>query len=199
MKTTRIFATWIALQNSGRVLRPILRILFPFGSYRRRIPDWCLRKSNNLVTHIERAFRRGALRVTNEEWPRDLPLLSVVIPCFNYGRYIKEAIDSVMSQTFLDYEIIIVDGGSTDNGTTALLHRLKNSVIKVFFRTERHLPGDNRNYGIERAQGKYICCLDPDDFLMPTYFEKALYILETYRHDVVYPSVQCFGERNETW
>ena len=59
--------------------------------------------------------------------------------------------------------------------------------------------GDNRNLGIRRARGKYICCLDSDDKLKPTYLEKALYLLETYHYDIVSTSVQCFGGSSVLW
>lgn len=63
---------------------------------------------------LEAALRGKPLRkVRNELWPADQPLVSVVIPCFNYGRYVEEALQSVVEQTFRDFEILIVDGGST--------------------------------------------------------------------------------------
>ncbi|MFZ4400857.1 MAG: glycosyltransferase [Bacteroidales bacterium] len=137
--------------------------------------------------------------IENEHWHEDLPLVSVVIPCYNYGKYIEEAINSVLNQTFQNFEILVVDGGSTDEATIQKLNELKNSKTTIFFREGRHLVGSNRNYGIERAKGKYICCLDADDILVDTYLEKALFYLETYKYDVVYPSVQCFGDNNLIW
>jgi glycosyltransferase involved in cell wall biosynthesis len=61
------------------------------------------------------------------------------------------------------------------------------------------LLGENRNFGIARARGKYICCLDSDDKLKPTYLEKALFLLETYQYDIVSTSVQCVGGSNGLW
>jgi glycosyltransferase involved in cell wall biosynthesis/GT2 family glycosyltransferase len=132
-----------------------------------------------------------------EEWPADRPLLSVIIPCFNYGRYVEEAVDSVLSQTFQDFEIIVVDGGSTDEDTLRILRSFKKWKTNVYFRTGRHLAGDNRNFGISQSRGKYICCLDADDRLKSTYLEKALFLLETYHYDLVSSSVECFGARHK--
>ena len=134
-----------------------------------------------------------------ETWPEDRPLVSVVIPSFNYGRYLEETIDSILSQTFQDFEIIVTDGGSTDEDTLRVLQSLQKPKTKVYFNEGRHLLGDNRNLGIGRARGKYICCLDSDDKLQPTYLEKALFLLETYHYDIVSTSVQCFGGSSVLW
>ncbi len=143
--------------------------------------------------------RLNTVTIINDKWPDDKPLISVIIPCFNYGKYVEEAINSVLNQTFHNFEIIVVDGGSTDGITHGILKNLDKPKTKIYFRDGRHLVGDNRNYGINRAKGKYICCLDADDMLEATYFEKALFYLETYKYDVVYPSVQCFGEKDGIW
>ncbi|HEV8632496.1 MAG TPA: glycosyltransferase, partial [Thermoanaerobaculia bacterium] len=128
-----------------------------------------------------------------QPWPASQPLVSVVIPCFNYGRFAAAAVDSVLAQTFQDLEIIVVDGGSDDAGSLAALQELQRPKTTIHFREQRHMVGDNRNFGIARARGKYICCLDPDDLLRPTYLEKALYRLETEGHDVVSTWYERFG------
>lgn len=140
-----------------------------------------------------------AKKVRCVKWPQDLPLVSVVIPCFNYGQYVEEAIDSVLAQTFSNFEIIVVDGGSTDEQTIVKLKALNKEKTTIFYRGGRHLVGDNRNFGIEKARGKYICCLDADDKLQPTYLEKALFMAETHNYDIVFPSVQCFGNTSKIW
>ena len=134
-----------------------------------------------------------------EEWEQNLPLISVIIPCFNYGEYVEEAIDSILNQTFQDFEIIVVDGGSTDNSTVTTLENLKKLKTTIYYRQGRHLVGDNRNFGIEKARGKYICCLDADDKIEETYLEKALFLLEVYAYDIVSTSVQCFGGSTKKW
>jgi glycosyltransferase involved in cell wall biosynthesis len=135
----------------------------------------------------------------NSRWPQDRPLISVVVPCFNYGAYIESAIDSVLNQTWKDLEILVVDGGSDDEVTIAKLRTLDKPKTTIHYRSERHLAGDNRNFGIRRARGKYICCLDADDMLAPTYLEKAVFLAEAYAYDVVFPSVRCFGDKDEIW
>ncbi len=123
------------------------------------------------------------------------PLVSVVIPCFNYGDYIEDAIKSILAQTLQDVEIIVIDGGSTDNSTRKKLKQLNYPKTQIVLREGRHLVGDNRNYGINIARGRYICCLDADDTLSPTYLEKAVFLLETYGYDCISTAINFIGER----
>lgn len=162
----------------------------------------------SLLRKIYRLYRRSLVSANKFFFCRTVhienekiifPLVSVVIPCFNYGHFVQAALESVDAQTLKSIEIIVVDGGSTDQATTALLESIKTSKIKIYFRNARYLVGDNRNYGIERSNGKYICCLDADDQLLPTYLEKAVFFAETYNYDIVYPEVQCFGDSFEVW
>lgn len=137
----------------------------------------------------------GPLRTRKQKaWPASRPLVSVVIPCFNYGRFVPETVASVLAQTWDDIEIVLVDGGSTDAETRQVLEGLRGAKTSVYSRDTRHLVGDNRNFGIARARGKYICCLDSDDLLAPTYLEKALFLLEAQDYDVVSTSIGCFGQ-----
>ncbi len=141
------------------------------------------------------------VEVTNELWPPDAPLVSVVIPCFNYGAFVREAVESVLAQTLSRTEVIVVDGGSTDGTTPHVLERLAQDCpeVSVLFREGRHLVGDNRNYGIERAKGRYVCCLDADDVIDPIYLEMATYLLERHGYDVVSTATKTFGLREETF
>lgn len=152
------------------------------------------------------SYNPNSLKLTNsnssisnfhyEAHPIDEPLVSIIIPCFNYGRYIKEAVNSALSQTFERIEIIVVDGGSTDGITPKIVSELKSERVQVFLRESRHRVGSNRNYGIEKAKGKYICCLDADDMLESSYIETAVFFAESYNYDVVSPSVQIFGDKD---
>lgn len=121
------------------------------------------------------------------------PLISVIIPCYNYGNYIREALNSVMTQTLQSIEVIIVDGGS-GNDTLKVLKTLEQERVRVYFREGRHLVGDNRNYGINKATGSFICCLDADDRLRPSYLEKVLMLIFSMGVDIVGSSRKEFGE-----
>lgn len=137
-----------------------------------------------------------------DSFPYDRPLVSVVIPCFNYGHLVNEAVESVLKQTFKDIEIIVVEGGSTSIESRHQVVELLNITkghVRVLFQKRPTRVGANRNLGIEHANGKYICCLDADDHLDPTFLEKAVFFLEHYEYDVVSSGLKSFGDRNETW
>ncbi len=157
--------------------------------------------SRRLVRRFLRSFGYKAdprIPCTLKPWPKDRPLISVIMPSYNYGRFMPEAVASVLAQTFQDFELLIIDC-SDDPDTITYVRGLSHPKVRVIFRDGRHLLGDNRNFGIERARGKYVCTFDPDDIMRPTYLEKAVYTLETERCDIVSPSLEQFGEASGVW
>src|SRR5262245_47528368 len=105
------------------------------------------------------------------------PLVSVVIPCFNLGAYLDETVQSVLTQTVSDFEILIVDDGSTDAVTRDLLAGGRWPRAQVF-RTENRGLARARNFLLGHARGEFICALDADDKLHPRYLESALSAFE---------------------
>jgi len=100
-----------------------------------------------------------------------LPTVSVVIPTYNFGRYLPEAIESILQQTYRDFEIIVIDDGSTDD-TKNIIQKYLPSVRYV--RQENGGPSKARNTGIMMSKGKYIAFLDADDIWLPTKLEKQI-------------------------
>lgn len=88
--------------------------------------------------------------------------ISVIIPSFNAGRYIRFAIDSVLKQTYKDYEIIVIDDGSTDNTPEMVRTYIATDQIKYFYQENAGLSAA-RNSGISRSTGEFIALLDADD------------------------------------
>ncbi|MBM6618240.1 glycosyltransferase family 2 protein [Bacillus suaedaesalsae] len=128
-----------------------------------------------------------------------MPKVSVIIPCFNYGKYIDQAVKSVLNQTFQDFEIIIINDGSTDKYTNILLKQYKKPKTRVIF-TENQGPSIARNIGIREAKGKYILPLDADDKIGRTYLEKAVDLLENNKNlGIVYCEAEFFGSRRGKW
>ena len=104
--------------------------------------------------------------------------VSVIMPCYNDGKYIKEAIASVEAQTYPEWELIIIDDGSDDKETIAIIDSIQNERIKIYH-TKHLRPAGARNYGIEHANGVYILPVDSDDKIASTYMEKAVQKIES--------------------
>ncbi len=115
-----------------------------------------------------------------------MPKVSVIIPTYNCAQYITESIDSVLNQTYKDYEIIVVDDGSTDNIKEILV--TYTSKIKYIYQ-ENSGPSKARNTGILNSNGQYIAFLDADDIWEPTKLEKQLPLFE---RDHMTSLVFCF-------
>ena len=101
-------------------------------------------------------------------------LISVIIPCFNDGNYLHEAIESVLAQSYKNVEIIVIDDGSTDN--TKLVVQ-KFPQIKYIYQVNQGVSSA-RNTGIVHSKGDYICFLDADDWLLPQALETNIQIIE---------------------
>lgn len=126
------------------------------------------------------------------------PIISVIIPCYNHGIFIEEAIKSVEKSDRKDYEIIIIDDGSTEIETISKLEQLRLNGFHVIYQENMGAMGA-RNNGIRNSIGKYILPLDADNRIMPQMISKAVQILENDpRVSIVYSDREMFGIANET-
>lgn len=96
--------------------------------------------------------------------------VSVIIPTYNGAHYICDAVKSVLNQTFKEFEILVIDDGSTDNTKSLLEAWIKEGAIKYIYQSNKGLSGA-RNTGIQQAQGLYLKFLDCDDLLYPRQLE----------------------------
>lgn len=129
------------------------------------------------------------------------PLVSFIMPAYNAGAYIEEAVHSVQKQTLTEWELIIVDDGSTDDTfSKAEFLVSKDSRIKV-------LKMDNptgsayqpRKRGIENAISPIIAPLDADDLIEETYLQQLLSLMNQEKADIVYPTMHSFSENEFYW
>lgn len=109
-------------------------------------------------------------------------MISVITPTYNRAHTIRKAIDSVMAQTYEDWEHIIVDDGSTDN-TKHIVEAVKGSRVR-YLRQNNGGPSKARNLGISKANGKWIMYLDSDDQLLPECMCTTMEWLEKYPETV---------------
>lgn len=126
------------------------------------------------------------------------PMLSIIMPCYNQAQYIDEAIQSVVRQTYKDWELIIVDDGSTDDSfSIAKRYAQSDSRIQVHSQ-ENGGPSKARNNGARLAIGKYLLFFDSDDIILPTLLEEGIRYMEDNENCALfYPRVRYFGSRNE--
>lgn len=122
------------------------------------------------------------------------PKVSVIIPSFNYGNYLEESIKSVLNQTYEDFELILVNYGSTDR--TADIMEKYGKIAKVL-----NIPNNDlsnaRNMGIKEANGEYILCLDADDILLPNFLEEVMN--RASESTIVATDGKYFGDKTERW
>ena len=121
------------------------------------------------------------------------PDISVIIPCYNYGRYLGETLDSVIAQDFSNWECLIIDDGSTDNTF---------EVVKEFIQQDKRIQyqfkkngglSDARNFGLKLAKGKFIQFLDADDLICEKKFTHQLDVFKKDTTlDLVYGRVVYF-------
>jgi glycosyltransferase involved in cell wall biosynthesis len=117
--------------------------------------------------------------------------VSVIVPCYNQGKYLEEAIDSVINQTYSNWECIIINDGSTDETEEIALKLVaKDGRINYYTKPNGGLSS-TRNFGVDKSIGTYILPLDADDKIHATYIEKAVTVFQDSDVKVVY----CEAER----
>ena len=105
------------------------------------------------------------------------PRVSVIVPCYNLGQFLDEAVTSVLEQTYQDFEILVVDDGSTDAATRRILADFDRPRTTVFQTANAGLAAA-RNLLIAKARGTYLCPLDADDRLHPSFLETTVACLD---------------------
>lgn len=119
--------------------------------------------------------------------------ISICIPTYNRKEFILEALDSCFKQTYKDYEIIIVDDGSTD-GTKELIESMKASQLKYYYEPHKGQAA-SRNRLLELATGKYITFLDSDDLLIPDVLERLIIPLKNRDKTISYGAYMGIDEK----
>lgn len=122
-------------------------------------------------------------------------MISIVIPCFNQAHFLAECIDSVLNQTYEDWEVLIIDDGSTDHTREVAIDFANlDSRIHYLYQTNSGLSSA-RNFGIVNSKGNYLLFLDADDCISDNYFESILPFLSE-NVDIVFSGYCYFTEKN---
>lgn len=109
-----------------------------------------------------------------------IPLISIITPVYNAESYIKQSIDSVLLQTYPNWELILIDDCSTDNSINIIYPYLSDPRIKLFQNNVNQGPALSRNRGLDNAKGDYITFLDADDFWLSERLESQLRFMQEH-------------------
>ena len=118
------------------------------------------------------------------------PKISIIVPVYNVERYLRQCIDSILAQTYKDFELLLIDDGSPDNsGNICDEYAQKDPRIRVFHKPNGGVSSA-RNMGIDNARGEYISFIDADDYVEPNFLEEMVKAMEKLDADLV-----CCGVR----
>lgn len=127
-----------------------------------------------------------------------MPVISIIVPVYNVERYLNKCVDSILAQTFTDFELLLIDDGSTDSsGTTCDQYAAKDSRVRVLHKENGGLS-DARNTGIEAAKGDYIGFIDSDDYIDSDMYEYLYGLILKESADVAACGIyHCYIDRIE--
>ena len=130
--------------------------------------------------------------------PSNRPFFSIIVPIYNIEKYLKKCVDSILSQDYNDFELLLIDDGSRDSSSTICdEYAEKDSRIKVIHKPNGGLVSA-RNKGVETATGQYICYVDGDDWVGPHWLQKIYKVIIKHKPDIVlYDSVKKYVDREE--
>ena len=131
-----------------------------------------------------------------------IPKVSVIIPCYNGAKWICDTINSVLNQTYQDFELIVVDDGSIDNSKRIIDHYLSNERVTYIQHKENKGIPATRNTGIRASKGQYVAFLDQDDLWLPKKLEKQVRLFEKDKDGkigLVFTDLLYFDSRGRTF
>ena len=124
-----------------------------------------------------------------------MPFFSIIIPCYNRAGIIERALKSLSIQTFQDFEIIIIDDGSTDNSKEIIAPYLTNSQVNYYYQDNEGVCSA-RNFGAKKAKGEYLIFLDSDDEVEKNWLND-FFMLKDEHFDMLFCSVQFVNQNGK--
>lgn len=125
-----------------------------------------------------------------------MPELSVIVPVYNAEKYLNKCVDSILNQTYRDFELLLVDDGSPDQcGMICEAYAVQDSRVKVIHKPNGGVS-EARNVGLDQAKGNYISFIDPDDWVEPDMFQSTIDFCKTKQTDIVCFEV-CIVRKNK--
>ncbi len=113
-----------------------------------------------------------------------MPIVSVIVPVYNVEKYLHRCIDSLLQQSYQDFELILIDDGSQDNSYQVMKDYSSDKRVRIYHH-DNIGPAKTRNKGIKLAKGKYVMFVDSDDYILPDYMEHYVDALKEGEYDLV--------------
>lgn len=130
----------------------------------------------------------------------NFPQISIVVPIYNTERYLPECLNSILNQTFSDFELILVNDGSTDNSLKIMKgFAKKDKRVKLIDIKQNFGAGAARNIGLKYVTGKYMLFVDSDDYLLPTMLEKLYNQAQKYNLDITMCLAYALDEKDKKY
>ncbi len=124
-------------------------------------------------------------------------LINIIVPIYNSKKYIERCVDSILNQTYQNFELILINDGSTDNSLNVINKYKNNSKIKIIDKKNEGVA-KTRNLGIDMSKGKYIMFIDNDDYIDSDYIYNYYNAIENNDMDVVFGSYKCVSQNGKT-
>lgn len=122
------------------------------------------------------------------------PLISIIMPVYNVNKYVEHSIGSLLNQTYHNFEILVVDDGSTDNSYELCKKMAKIDTRIKLFQKKNGGQGSARNLALNKTQGEYLCFLDSDDFVKKDYIEYLYTLLKVNNLDISVCNYDLYDE-----
>ena len=122
------------------------------------------------------------------------PFFSVILPTYNQSDFLNKSIDSIVSQTFADWELLVVDNNSTDD-TDNVIQSFQDNRIKVYKINNQNILAKSRNLGIKKSTSNWLCFIDSDDIWYPKKLEITKKYIEVKNGDLFYHDLNFINKK----
>lgn len=168
------------------------------GFVRRRIRSFFVKILRDL-RKIQKRVRIFELRNIRPEDLAKTPTISIIVPHVNYSHRIDTLLETIRQSNFEDFEVLVIESNSDKphkERLAAIIESKKDDRIRLLL-NQREKPGNNRNLGIRQSKGVFICCLDPDDEVLPGFFDVLLYRAIKFNLDISGAAILVVSQENE--
>ena len=123
-----------------------------------------------------------------------MPFFSIILPTYNQSEFLKKSIKSILSQTFKNWELLIINNNSSDN-TDSVIESFKDDRIKVYRINNENILAKSRNLGIKNSSSEWLCFIDSDDIWHPKKLEITKKYIETENGDLFYHDLNFINKK----